>query len=71
MNNDVLNLQSSKDAENEVKSEGKGPLSNEVEQKGRFSILQNQEDGILLVMDSREGEPEDSRFIYDGIDTAL
>lgn len=57
--------------EMEGKPEGKGPLSNEIGQKGRYSILQNKEGEIMLMMDSREGEPDNPRFIYDGTDTAL
>ena len=73
MKYDDLISHSNKDVESqqEVKPEGKGPLSNEVGQKGRYSILQNDKGEIMLLMDSREGEPEDSRFIYDGTDTAL
>ena len=46
-------------------------LSNEVGQKGRYSILQNTKGEIMIMMDSREGGPENPRFIYDGGDTAL
>lgn len=48
-----------------------GCLSNEVGTRGRFSILQNDKGEIMLIMDAREGEPDDPRFIYDGSDTAL
>lgn len=71
MNKDVFISHSSKDEENEMTPEKKGPLSNEVGQIGRYSFLQNEKGEIMLVMDSREGDPEDSRFIYDGTDTAL
>lgn len=57
--------------EKETRPEGKGPLSNEVGQNGKYSILQNSKGEIMLMMDSREGEPENPRFIYDGTDTAL
>lgn len=71
MNKDVFISHSSKDEENEMTPEKKGPLSNEVGQIGRYSFLQNEKGEIMLVMDSREGDPEDSRFIYDVTDTAL
>ena len=48
-----------------------GCLSNEVGVKGRFSVLQNDKGEIMLLMDAREGEPDDPRFIYDGSGTAL
>ena len=48
-----------------------GCLSNEVGTRGRFSVLQNDKGEIMLLMDAREGEPDDPRFIYDGSDTAL
>lgn len=46
-------------------------ISNEIGQKGRYSILQNAKGEIMLMMDSREGGPDNPRFIYDGGDTAL
>ena len=46
-------------------------LSNEVGQKGKYSILQNAKGEIMIMMDSRVGGPENPRFIYDGGDTAL
>ena len=46
-------------------------LSNEIGQKGRYSILQNAKGEIMIMMDSRVGGPENPRFIYDGGDTAL
>lgn len=46
-------------------------LSNEIGQKGRYSILQNAKGEIMIMMDSRVGGPENPRFIYDGSDTAL
>ena len=47
------------------------PLSNEVGQSGRYSILQNAKGEIMLMMDARVGEPDKPRFIYDGTDEAL
>lgn len=46
-------------------------LSNEVGQKGKYSILQNAKGEIMIMMDSRVGGPENPRFIYDGGDTAI
>ena len=46
-------------------------ISNEIGQKGRYSILQNAKGEIMLMMDSRVGGPENPRFIYDGGDKAL
>ena len=46
-------------------------ISNEIGQKGRYSILQNAKGEIMLMMDSRAGGPENPRFIYDGGDRAL
>lgn len=57
--------------EREIRKDEKGPLSNEVGKKGAYSILQNAKGEIMVMMDSREGEPENPRFIYDGKDTAL
>ncbi len=45
--------------------------SNEVGQKGHYSIMQNAKGEIMLMMDSRAGGPENPRFIYDGGETAL
>jgi len=42
------------------------PLSNEIGVKGKYSILQNENGEIMVMIDAREGEPEDPRFIYDG-----
>ena len=47
------------------------PMSNEAGKKSHYSILQNAKGDIMLMMDAREGEPENSRFIYDGEDRAL
>jgi len=57
--------------EREIRKEEKGPLSNKVGVKGAYSILQNAKGEIMVMMDSREGEPENPRFIYDGNETAL
>ena len=46
-------------------------ISNEIGQKGKYSILQNAKGEIMLMMDSRIGGPENPRFIYDGSDVAL
>ena len=46
-------------------------ISNEIGQKGRYSILQNAKGEIMLMMDSRAGGPENPRFIYDGGEMAL
>ena len=46
-------------------------LSNQVGEKGRYSILQNAKGEIMLMMTSRVGGPENPRFIYDGGETAL
>ncbi len=46
-------------------------ISNEIGQKGRYSILQNAKGEIMLMMDSRAGGPENPRFIYDGGEKAL
>ena len=46
-------------------------ISNEIGQKGRYSILQNAKGDIMLMMDSRIGGPENPRFIYDGGNMAL
>ena len=47
-------------------SQSERPLSNEVGVKGRYSILKNGNGEIMVMIDAREGEPEDPRFIYDG-----
>ena len=62
--------------ENSLKSpdgvkETKSPLSNEWGVRGSYSILQNAEGEILIMMDARVGEPKDPRFLYDGTDVAL
>lgn len=46
-------------------------ISNEVGQKGHYSILQNAKGEIMILIESREGGPEDPRFLYDGSDLAL
>jgi hypothetical protein len=46
-------------------------ISNEIGQKGKYSILQNAQGEIMLMMDSRAGGPENPRFIYDGGERAL
>ena len=46
-------------------------LSNEIGQKGRYTILQNAKGEIMIMMDSRAGGPENPRFIYDGSGPAL
>jgi hypothetical protein len=42
------------------------PLSNESGVKGRYSILQNADGEIMVMIEAREGEPDNSRFIFDG-----
>ena len=42
------------------------PLSNDAGVKGKYSILQNDKGDIIVMIDAREGEPDDPRFIYDG-----
>ena len=42
------------------------PLSNEIGVKGKYSILQNENGEIMVMIDAREGEPDDPRLIYDG-----
>ena len=37
-----------------------GCLSNEVGTKGRFSVMQKDKGEIMLLMDVREGEPDDN-----------
>lgn len=34
--------------------------------KGKYSILQNEKGEIMVMIDAKESEPEDPRFIYDG-----
>ena len=34
--------------------------------KGKYSILQNDNGEIMVMIDAKESEPEDPRFIYDG-----
>lgn len=46
-------------------------LSNEIGQKGKYSILQNAKGEIMIMMESRIGGPENPRFIYDGGEVAL
>ena len=41
-------------------------MSNEVGVKGKYSILKNENGEIMVMIDAREGEPDDPRFIYDG-----
>lgn len=57
--------------EQEVGAKKKGCLSNEIGEKGAYSILQNAKGEIMIMMSAREGEPENPRFIYDGGDAAL
>ncbi len=45
--------------------------TNKLEQEGRYDILQNKEGEILIIINSREGGPEEPRFVYDGGKTAL
>ena len=42
------------------------PLSNDVGVKGRYSIFQNSNGEIMVMIEAREGEPDNSRFIFDG-----
>ena len=42
------------------------PLSNEAGVKGKYTILQNENGEIMMMIDAREDEPDDPRFIYDG-----
>lgn len=42
------------------------PLSNEAGVKGKYTILQNEHGEIMVMIDARESEPDDPRFIYDG-----
>lgn len=44
---------------------------NQVDKEGRYDILQNDEGEILVIINAREGGPENPRFLYDGGDTAL
>ncbi|MBR5598986.1 MAG: hypothetical protein IKW39_02995 [Alphaproteobacteria bacterium] len=44
---------------------------NELAQESRYDILQNKAGEILIIINSRQGAPENPRFIYDGGDTAL
>lgn len=46
-------------------------LSNEIGTKGQYSIMQNDQGEIMLLMNAREGDPVNPRFIYDGSGTAL
>ena len=46
-------------------------LSNDLGQKGKYSILQNAKGEIMIMMESCAGGPENPRFIYDGGDSAL
>lgn len=57
--------------ERDVRKEGNGPLSNEIGAQGAYSILQNANGEIMVMISSREGEPDNPHFIYDGKDTAL
>lgn len=43
----------------------------EIDQENRYDILQNDEGEILIIINSREGGPENPRFVYDGGSTAL
>jgi hypothetical protein len=45
--------------------------TNKLEQESRYDILQNKEGEILIIINSREGGPEEPRFVYDGGKTAL
>ena len=47
------------------------PLSNEIGIKGSYSILQNANGEIMIMMEAREGKPKEPRFIYDGSETAI
>lgn len=51
-----------------IKSE---PLPDKIGTKGRYSIMQNAEGEIMLMMYARNGGPDNPRFIYDGSGTAL
>ncbi|MBR2137286.1 MAG: hypothetical protein IJ852_04945 [Alphaproteobacteria bacterium] len=46
-------------------------ISNEIGQKGHYSILQNAQGEIMILIESRTGGPEEPRFFYDGGDLAL
>lgn len=66
---EVINkILSNKEKESAVANIG---LSNEIGTKGKYSILQNARGEIMIMMNAREGAPENPRFIYDGKDTAL
>lgn len=58
-------------SERDIRKEENGPLSNEVGTKGAYTIVQNAKDEIMVMISSREGEPENPHLIYDGKDTAL
>lgn len=40
-------------------------------QEGRYDILQNAAGELLIIIRYHEGEPDNSRIVYDGTDTAL
>ncbi len=42
-----------------------------MEQEGRYDILQNAAGEILVIIKQRRGGPENPRFVYDGGDAAL
>lgn len=56
---------------NNESSDSDNGLSNEIGTKGTYSIRQNSKGEIMIMMEARQGGPENPRFIYDGKDVAL
>ena len=65
INNDMIHSENNiVDTNKDDQSER--PLSNEAGVKGRYSILQDANGEIMVMIEAREGEPDNSRFIFDG-----
>lgn len=63
--------ESNKNKQSQHDSDIDGGLPNDIGVRGKYSILQNDQGEIMLMMDARQGEPKNPRFIYDGSTTAL
>ena len=65
INNDMIHPENNI-VDTDKNDQSECPLSNEAGVKGKYSIFQNDKGDIMVMVDAREGEPDNSRFIFDG-----